>query len=240
MLLIRTCNFSEVYGYDSMVLRSCRTVLFGDKRQHFKYIQAYRSVITAARQMMPPPGSAKWFFSYGPWSVMNKSLSLPNVSDHEYISIGIYNHPCNNLPADCKPYPGGHLLPPDQCDNTTGLPWEPCDGIVNHDAVNDGDSPRSSQMAEAIIRLSHAAFFCNESTKECASFAKRAIAVLRVFFLDDATKMLPNFYYGQIDPRTVHICPVLCDGWIRAETCWCDHTPICVHFCSKLPVLVRS
>lgn len=38
------------------------------------------------------------------YSVMAKNLSLPNISNHNYISIGIYDHPCNDLPHGCKPY----------------------------------------------------------------------------------------------------------------------------------------
>ena len=53
--------------------------------------------------------------------MLNKTIVLPQgVSRHEYLSIGIYNHPCNQLPKGCKAYPGGHLLPPGDCDNSTG------------------------------------------------------------------------------------------------------------------------
>ena len=56
-------------------------------------------------------------------TVMSKNLTLPGVSKHNYISIGIYNHPCNAQPKGCKPYPGGKPLPPSECNQHTGLPW---------------------------------------------------------------------------------------------------------------------
>ena len=65
-----------------------------------------------AKRLMPVPG-APWSNKTGPWSVVNKTLKTPSgVSKRNYMSIGIYNHPCNNLAPHCKPYPGGHLLPP--------------------------------------------------------------------------------------------------------------------------------
>ena len=65
-----------------------------------------------AKRLMPAPG-APWANKTGPWSVVNKTLKTPTgVSKRNYMSIGIYNHPCNNLAPHCKPYPGGHLLPP--------------------------------------------------------------------------------------------------------------------------------
>ncbi len=49
--------------------------------------------------------------SHETWSVLNATLSLPGVSPHNYVSIGIYNHPCNALPDECKPYPGHQPYP---------------------------------------------------------------------------------------------------------------------------------
>ena len=59
-------------------------------------------------------------------TVMSKNLTLPGISKHNYISIGIYNHPCNARPKGCKPYPGAKPLPPYKCNNQTGLPWGAC------------------------------------------------------------------------------------------------------------------
>ena len=133
------------------------------------------------------------------WSVMNKTLSIPGVSPHNYISIGIYNHPCNALPDGCTPYPGTppypKPFPPSMCDNETGLPWYPCDGQTNPAAIDEGDSPRQGQMAEAVTNLALAAFFAENGTASAPLIA-RAKNIVDVWFLDNATAMLPNLYYG--------------------------------------------
>lgn len=132
-------------------------------------------------------------------SVMNKTLSLPGVSSQNYVSIGIYNHPCNNLPEDCKPYPGQDPLPPSECDSATGLPWTPCDGIRNHDAMDAGDSPAQSAMVSAVESLALAAFY-EQDPSSTRAFVSKAASFLRTWFLDEDTAMLPNLYYGQIKP----------------------------------------
>jgi hypothetical protein len=143
-----------------------------------------------------------WSMGRGPWSVINKTIAVPSgVSPNNYISIGIYNHPCNNLPKGCTPYPGSHLLPPWKCNNQTGFPWEPCDGQRNPTAIALGDSPRQSEMVDAVKSLSYGAFFCNETSATSLEMAQRAGLILRTWFVDNATAMLPNLYYGQIMPK---------------------------------------
>jgi hypothetical protein len=162
---------------------------------------SYGSLLKAARKYAKP--SATWSMDTGPWSVVNKSMPLPiGVTNHDYLSIGIYNHPCNALPKGCTPYPSGHILPPSKCNNNTGLPWEPCDGQKNPDAIAEGDSPRQSKMQDAMVHLSLAAYLCNETDSECTAFAERAALIARTWFVDANTAMKPELYYGQIMPST--------------------------------------
>ena len=140
------------------------------------------------------------------YSVINKTLTLPGVSPHNYISIGIYNHPCNALPKDCTNYPGSKPYPPQpfpssMCDNKTGMPWYPCDGETNPSAIEAGDSPRQSEMNDQIQLLAMAAFYAANGTAS-APFVKRAVDVAQAWFLTNETKMLPNLYYGQIHPTS--------------------------------------
>ena len=133
------------------------------------------------------------------WSVTTKNLTIPSISSHNYLSIGIYNHPCNALPHGCKAYPGGHLLPPSQCDNASGLPWEPCDGIRNQGAIDDGDAPSQSSMVNSVVTLGAAAFY-TANASESALLVARAREVVDAWFLNAKTAMLPNLFYGQIIP----------------------------------------
>ena len=63
-------------------------------------------------------------------------------------------------------------------------------------------------MAAAVSNLVLASFFCGPPPASpssppypsCEDFAARAAAILRVWFVDNSTSMLPNLYYGQIRP----------------------------------------
>ena len=131
------------------------------------------------------------------WSVMTKNITIPGVSKHNYISIGIYNHPCNAQPAGCKAYPGGRPLPMSECDNSTGLPWVPCDGIHNPQAIASGDSPSQSAMVNAVVSAGLAAFYASNDSAVAERHIKYGTDVLRTWFVDNSTRMLPNLYYGQ-------------------------------------------
>jgi hypothetical protein len=134
------------------------------------------------------------------WSVMTKNITIPGVSPHNYISIGIYNHPCNAQPPGCKPYPGGHALPMSECDTKTGLPWVPCDGIRNPEAIASGDSPSQSGMVNAVTTAALAAFYSSNDSAVANRHIAYGSKVLRTWFVDNATRMLPNLFYGQVLP----------------------------------------
>jgi hypothetical protein len=135
------------------------------------------------------------------WSVMTKNITIPGVSPHNYISIGIYNHPCNAQPPGCKPYPGGHPLPMSECDTKTGLPWVPCDGIRNPQAIASGDSPSQSAMVNAVTTAALAAFYSSNDSVVANRHIAYGSKVLRTWFIDNETRMLPNLFYGQIQPQ---------------------------------------
>ena len=135
------------------------------------------------------------------WSVMDKNLTLPGISPHNYVSIGIYNHPCNALPKGCKAYPPPNppLPPPSACDNATGLPWVPCDGIRNPSAIASGDAPAQSAMVAALVKLGIGAFYARNASLRRACVVRGA-AIAGAWFVEPATRMIPCLGYGQIMP----------------------------------------
>eukprot|EP00043_Microstomoeca_roanoka_P013694 m.134508 g.134508 ORF g.134508 m.134508 type:complete len:210 (-) comp15824_c0_seq4:3203-3832(-) len=84
------------------------------------------------------------------WTILNKTLVPASKDMRDYVSIAIYNWPCNATPPGCKDYPGS-VWPP--CNETTALPWRACDGIVDTPAVNAGDSPHASAVQSAATTL---------------------------------------------------------------------------------------
>lgn len=91
-------------------------------------------------------------------------------------------------------------MPPSECDNRTGLPWEPCDGIRNKAAIAEGDAPSHDAMVDAVVMLGLGAYYSDNVT-ETKTYVSKAKQVIESWFLADATAMLPNLYYGQIMPR---------------------------------------
>ena len=115
----------------------------------------------------------------GPFSVMDKSL-VPNSGDkHDYMSFGPYWWP-----------------DPEKED---GLPYIRRDGEVNPETRGSrSDYPSLRKMVSAVETLALAYFF---SGKEI--YARRAADLIRVFFLEKATRMNPHLQYGQAIPGRV-------------------------------------
>ena len=221
LIITSTTEPLSTHLYDPTELVRMRSALH-DGTADARATRCQAALLRDAAALLPFNDTTPWSFSAGPWSVVNKSLVLNTSTGgptlHDYVSIGIYNHPCNALPDGCTPYPGGHLLPPAQCDNSTGLPWEACDGQRNEHAIAEGDSPRQSAMADAVKMLARAAFFCatpNASEANTAAnnascagpFAARASLLLDTWFLNPTTAMKPNLSYGQIIPSDQQVKP---------------------------------
>lgn len=125
--------------------------------------------------------------SQGPWTVTAKAQTPPSGDKHDYMSISKYFWPCNANPCNATPPAGG-------C-GADGLPWVMCDGLVNGPAVADGDLPRVSAMCAAVEALGSAYLWSGNAT-----YARRAAEVLRVWFVDPATRMNPNGDFMQRVP----------------------------------------
>ena len=118
----------------------------------------------------------------GPFSVTFNEHILPSGDNHNYVSLGTYYWP-NPKTAD-------------------GLPYILRDGERNPE-VDQYDRPQLNSMCEAVNTLALAYYFTGEE-----KYAEYATKLLRIWFLDENTKMNPNMKYSQA-------CKGVNDG-----TCW--------------------
>ena len=121
--------------------------------------------------------------------VDGKKLTPKSGNPHDYISTGPYWWPNPDTP--------------------NGLPFIRKDGQVNP-SYHDGDNVRMTLMTKTVQQLAVLWYF--DKDEEAAA---RAVAQLKGFFLDEATRMNPHFNYGQAIPG---ICDGRCYGLIEAYT----------------------
>ncbi|MBI5835349.1 MAG: alginate lyase family protein [Armatimonadetes bacterium] len=107
-----------------------------------------------------------------PPSVMNKTRMPPSGDKHDYLSLGTYA-----WPDPAKP---------------DGLPWINRDGEVNPESRIGADHDPLVQMAGAVTSLALAWYYTGHEP-----YADKAVAFLRVWFLDEATRMNPHLNFAQ-------------------------------------------
>ncbi|MEY2903579.1 MAG: hypothetical protein RLY89_2685 [Bacteroidota bacterium] len=109
---------------------------------------------------------------YKPVSVMQKKDIPPSGNKHDYMSLAPYWWPNPNKP--------------------NGIPYIRRDGEVNPEVKNYPDKEQMPKLCENVNTLALAYFY---SGKE--NYAKHAATLMRVWFLDTATRMNPNLNFGQ-------------------------------------------
>lgn len=113
----------------------------------------------------------------GPFTVTDKTLLPPSGDPHDYMSVGPYWWPNPDTPD--------------------GLPYVRRDGETNPERHNY-DNVAMSSMTRAVTNLGRAYFFTGDER-----FAEHAATLLRVWFLDEDTRMNPHLLYGQAIPGRV-------------------------------------
>jgi hypothetical protein len=109
---------------------------------------------------------------FKPVSVMEKLNTPPSGDKHDYMSLAPYFWP--------------------NPDTKDGLPYIRKDGQTNPEVNDYKDKEYMPALCAEVEKLALAFYFSGEE-----KYAKHAANILRVWFLDDATKMNPNLNYGQ-------------------------------------------
>jgi hypothetical protein len=109
---------------------------------------------------------------YGPVSVMEKNEVPPSGSKHDYMSLAPYHWP-----------------DPTKKD---GLPYMRKDGETNPEVKLYKDKDYLPELCSQIHTLSLAHYYSGEK-----KYNDHAVQLIRVWFLDTATKMNPNMNFGQ-------------------------------------------
>jgi hypothetical protein len=109
---------------------------------------------------------------FAPVSVMEKTKLPPSGDKHDYMSLAPYFWPDPNKPD--------------------GLPYIRKDGQTNPEVKDYTDKNNMPQLCENIQTLALAYYFSDDD-----SYAAYATKLIRVWFLDNETKMNPNLKYAQ-------------------------------------------
>jgi len=107
-----------------------------------------------------------------PGSVMDKTRVPPSGDKHDYLSLAPYFWP-NPKTA-------------------SGLPYVRRDGETNPESKSGTDAGTFGAMGEAVETLGLAYFFTGQE-----SYAEKAALLMRVWFIDPATRMNPHLSYAQ-------------------------------------------
>lgn len=110
----------------------------------------------------------------GPYSVTYKERLAPSGDKHDYVSLSRYVWPDPNKPD--------------------GLPYIHRDGESNPELEKYDRNPLGN-MAGSVITLSLAYYYSGDER-----YAKKAVDLLRVWFLNKDTKMNPHLMYAQFVP----------------------------------------
>lgn len=127
------------------------------------------AILPAYQQLIRDADKA---LKFGPVSVMEKKNDPPSGDRHDYMSLAPYHWPDPSKPD--------------------GLPYIRKDGQTNPEVKEYKDKDYLPKLCEAVYTLGLAYYFSEDRV-----YAEHATKLLRVWFLDTATRMNPNLNFGQ-------------------------------------------
>ncbi|MDB5270707.1 MAG: alginate lyase family protein [Hymenobacter sp.] len=138
---------------------------------------AYKTAYKAGRkaettQVQKLLADADRALQHGPYTITTKPQTPPSGDKHDYISQAPYWWPDPTKP--------------------NGKPYIQKDGLHNPEAEAMKDSENLSKMCAAVQALGLAYYFAGDE-----KYAGQAANLLRMFFLNPATRMNPNLNFGQ-------------------------------------------
>lgn len=143
-------------------------------REHLEAVkqQLHRPMFAAAYSCLIQEADS--LLKAKPYTVMDKERPSPSGDNHDYTSLARYFHP-----DPAKP---------------DGLPYINRDGISNPELALY-DRNRLGATANRIVSLALAWYFSSDER-----YAAKAADMLRVWFLNEETRMNPHFEYAQMVP----------------------------------------
>lgn len=122
----------------------------------------------------------------GPWSVMNKTVTPPTGSKHDYMSWAPYFWP------NCSGVGNTTVMAPEEI-------WLRCnyyyrDGMFNPDRLLVNDTGNFDAMADAVFYNAIAWVLTGSST-----YSAKAAGYVNTWFIDPESYMTPNLEYAQME-----------------------------------------